>query len=711
MKKPKISVCLIVKNEEKRLPLILNDVALFADEIIVVDTGSTDDSVNVAEKYGARVAHYRWTDDFSAARNKSISLATGEWIVWLDADDRVAAEESALIVSCIKRAKRDEAFTVEVVNSSIDSRPSSFIQLRIFPNNQGLFFEGRIHESVAGIVKQKKFNIISSGAKIVHTGYESADARKAKMERNFTLLSLELESDPDNIAHRFLLAGSLVLNGRMEEAANHYEKIAFTKGAYEKQADVLVRSLVALARWHRDSGRFSAAEQWAKEAVAKRGDDMEALYELASAQAARGDIGSAFRIISEAFKCEPYISSVVVDFINVRAAMYELIIKLLRASQKHIEAGEWLRKGIAELPYSPEMVKVASGYYLSIKRPDLAIKTYKQAISRMAECKKIFETAIAEIERNLQTESNYEINNDIVKLISVSINNVLIFGDGSIALLSLLKERGAKRIDTIGGHVSMFDNAYTTCNEIARSGVLYDTIIFGNAFEVADNPIALLTAAAKVLSLNGNAIFDIKNGQHYSVFSSIVYGLLGNSFISGQKKSRLLTLDQFIAVIERNGFKVDKIIEVVDQIYNEHITEKKSTMLNLGKASIELTNLTPIEVSRLFSIRHFVSATLISKLTEVASGSSAVKIGKEIKIDKLKQDGIAFIDKGNFAEAASCFIEYISLSPDRADGYAYLALTEWHRKRFQDAYYLCRHALSISAADPEIADIVAKMKE
>ena len=87
----KVSLCMIVRNEERNLPSCLAGVAELVDEIIVVDTGSTDGTKEQAAKWDAKVFDFPWVDDFSAARNESLRHATGDWILWLDADDRLDA--------------------------------------------------------------------------------------------------------------------------------------------------------------------------------------------------------------------------------------------------------------------------------------------------------------------------------------------------------------------------------------------------------------------------------------------------------------------------------------------------------------------------------------------------------------------------------------------------------------------------------------------
>src|SRR5207249_3515175 len=97
------SLCMIVKNEEQFLVDCLASMRDAVDEIIIVDTGSTDATVELAEAAGAKVFHYPWQDDFAAARNESISHATGKWILWMDADERLAPGAAAVIRDAVKR--------------------------------------------------------------------------------------------------------------------------------------------------------------------------------------------------------------------------------------------------------------------------------------------------------------------------------------------------------------------------------------------------------------------------------------------------------------------------------------------------------------------------------------------------------------------------------------------------------------------------------
>lgn len=104
-KRQSLSLCMIVRNEEQNLSECLDSVKNVVDEIIVIDTGSTDETVGIAESYGAQVEHFPWCDDFSKARNESIKYASGDWILWLDADERLLPESIPVLQDLLRPVK------------------------------------------------------------------------------------------------------------------------------------------------------------------------------------------------------------------------------------------------------------------------------------------------------------------------------------------------------------------------------------------------------------------------------------------------------------------------------------------------------------------------------------------------------------------------------------------------------------------------------
>lgn len=109
----KLSLCMIVKNEERWLDACLRSVEGLADEIVIVDTGSTDRTLDIAKSHGARVFHETWADDFSKARNASLEKATGDWILVLDADEVIERRDHGKIRSLIEDSQASSYFLIQ----------------------------------------------------------------------------------------------------------------------------------------------------------------------------------------------------------------------------------------------------------------------------------------------------------------------------------------------------------------------------------------------------------------------------------------------------------------------------------------------------------------------------------------------------------------------------------------------------------------------
>ena len=196
--KVKISACYIVKNESDNLKRSLESLRGQVDEIILVDTGSVDDTVTVAKKFGAEIFYETWQDDFSAPRNVALGQATGDWIIFLDADEYFTADTSKNIRAVIEKISSLEVngLLINLVNVDVNDGnkilDASFV-LRIFKNLRGIGYVGKIHEelrvhgkNLTGIIPLPK-DFLS----LIHTGYSTAFNR-SKAERNLNLLLAEL---------------------------------------------------------------------------------------------------------------------------------------------------------------------------------------------------------------------------------------------------------------------------------------------------------------------------------------------------------------------------------------------------------------------------------------------------------------------------------------------------------------------------------------
>ncbi len=217
-----ISLCMIVKDEEKMLADALASVRSVVDEIIVVDTGSTDATVEIALAAGARVFHHPWEHDFSKARNQSLSYATSDWVLILDADERLDAA-SAPLVRKLAQSCLQEAVSFSVYNVDLDSGHVSFLpSVRMFRNGRGYAYRGIVHNQIE---LPRDTPVMRAPVRIDHYGYTPSVAEaRGKYERTTSLLRRQLEENPDDAFAHFNMAQ--IMRGG-EEARTRSHEIAF----------------------------------------------------------------------------------------------------------------------------------------------------------------------------------------------------------------------------------------------------------------------------------------------------------------------------------------------------------------------------------------------------------------------------------------------------------------------------------------------------
>ena len=187
----KITACYIVKNEAENLAKSIKSLKTQVNEIVVVDTGSTDNTMAVARKLGAKVYSFPWQDDFSKARNFALSKAKGDWLILLDADEYFTAKTAGNIRQVIRQAQQADAFLIQMVNYDADMAEIQdyFYQLRIVRNQRGLHYEGKIHEELklSDGKAMKLLRIPPETLEIYHTGYSNSVTRE-KVKRNLRIL-------------------------------------------------------------------------------------------------------------------------------------------------------------------------------------------------------------------------------------------------------------------------------------------------------------------------------------------------------------------------------------------------------------------------------------------------------------------------------------------------------------------------------------------
>lgn len=204
-KLPTLSICMIVKNEKENLKELL-PLIQSADEIIIVDTGSTDGTVQMAATFTEKLYLHEWDDSFAEARNVGLEKATGDYILWLDADDRI----DNVFIKQLKThlyANKDTAVWVRLVNKKETGDIVSY-QLRVIPNLPSIRFEGRVHEQLAFSVERENIPYSYTNITVVHLGYMDESLLKDKMKRNMELLFRAVGEDT-NTTNQFFWCTSL----------------------------------------------------------------------------------------------------------------------------------------------------------------------------------------------------------------------------------------------------------------------------------------------------------------------------------------------------------------------------------------------------------------------------------------------------------------------------------------------------------------------
>ncbi len=277
---PSISVCMIVKDEAANVGACLESLGSLASEIIVVDTGSSDDTVALVESLGARVYHFPWVGDFAAARNESLRHATKEWIFWLDADDRLGPKAVAQIKRACGMGSAD-AYMCLVSSRTVAGNQDITEHIRLFRNGLGIRFSGAIHETVFPDLVQKRLRLAFTDVVIEHTGYSSPEAVKRKSARNLAIIEGQAGSGPCPVDLLFYRGHSRAGAGDLE-------------GAESDMREYLARtSLVVASEWkrfwaynllcvaHEKRGDHHGTEELLGQALAEFADHPQFLLSLA----------------------------------------------------------------------------------------------------------------------------------------------------------------------------------------------------------------------------------------------------------------------------------------------------------------------------------------------------------------------------------------------------------------------------------------------
>lgn len=317
-KKQTISVALIVKNEAKMLDKCLKSIESLADEIIVTDTGSTDNTIETAKTYGAKISTFKWVNDFAAARNFALLQATCDYILVLDADETINFQDLEKIKNLLNTEK-ETAFSLPTrnylkINDIPDCVPAKgeynneeegyfgwviSDKVRLFPNKKQINFRNKIHEIVEPSILEANIPIVKADIPIHHFGYsKDADFQKEKAKMHEEILQEQIKLTPDNPKFHYDLGFILFKKEKYAEALPHFEKALALKNDYQDALFFKTKSLLK-------TGKTQEAILGGQKLIAENPDNSECYHLLGDIMLSLDNTTEALRNYKKAERLSP----------------------------------------------------------------------------------------------------------------------------------------------------------------------------------------------------------------------------------------------------------------------------------------------------------------------------------------------------------------------------------------------------------------------
>jgi tetratricopeptide (TPR) repeat protein len=303
--RPRVSLCMIVRDEEANLAACLDSVVDLVDEVVVVDTGSADRTREVAARYRARVVEFAWVDSFAAARNESLRHATGEWAFWLDADDRLDEGNRRKLRGLFARLSGGNAAFMMRICSVPDAVTGTTVVVdhaRLFRNHPDVRWEYRVHEQILPAVVRQGGSAIPTDIVIHHVGYRDPSLRRAKLERNLRLLRLEQGEHTDDPFVTFKLGALLFDLGRTSEAVPLFRR---SIDRSQPRFSLTPITFGLLAQALRRVGRSAEALAACQEGRARYPDEPELLFQEGLLRHEAGELAPAEACFARLLQARP----------------------------------------------------------------------------------------------------------------------------------------------------------------------------------------------------------------------------------------------------------------------------------------------------------------------------------------------------------------------------------------------------------------------
>lgn len=300
-----LSVCMITKNEEANIVRAIRSVSPVASEVVVLDTGSSDRTRELAAALGARVESFEWTGDFAAARNAALDLAKGEWVLSLDADEALAARDLSRVLARIVTPGRVSGYVLTTRNYTADSTTAGWSandghygveqagtgwypsrKVRLFKRDPRIRFEGALHEVVDDALRRHQLAVEPLDVPVHHYGPLALEREREKAGAYYDQARRKLETQPEDVQALYELAVQAGAVGKHDEA------IALWSRYLERPAAPrTAQAYMNLGRAYLETHQFERAARASREALQRDPDSREAAYNLALGELCRGRYG------------------------------------------------------------------------------------------------------------------------------------------------------------------------------------------------------------------------------------------------------------------------------------------------------------------------------------------------------------------------------------------------------------------------------------
>lgn len=303
----RISLCMIVRDEEDMLPATLEAVKDAVDEMIIVDTGSTDATIEIARSFGATVIEREWTGDFAAARNVSLEAATGDWFLYLDADEVLAKEDVPKLRELASQTWREAFYLHETNYTGTEEAGAALVHsaLRLIRNRPEYRFVGSLHEQIAlHLPAYVPERIVQSPVRVNHYGYMGVVREaKDKSRRNLEILLEQQRSGLDSAFLHYNLGSEYNALGDAEKAIAEYEianRILEQTGTYghEYVPSLAIRTVKA----YRAGGRYAEALRHAEKGLERFPEFTDLVYEQGLNSLPAGEVEQAIGYFERAIE-------------------------------------------------------------------------------------------------------------------------------------------------------------------------------------------------------------------------------------------------------------------------------------------------------------------------------------------------------------------------------------------------------------------------